>query len=156
MSQTTPNEQDAVADGDIPSPLRSASPEAHTPVGSPEKISAKRSRPNPVTPTKPIDIEIPTNSAAPSGSDQSSQQFNINKLPVWIAGSSPAKFISLEDLVKMSSSLEKMAIIHEIAIDPKFDVESLKKGDAVHEAVKESMHRAYWELLKKEFTRLVM
>src|SRR4051794_3049975 len=48
-------------------------------------------------------IDIPNSQAARVSID--------DKLPLWIGGSSPAKFIPFEDLVKMNDSLEKMAIV---------------------------------------------
>lgn len=47
---------------------------------------------------------------------------SILKFVKFILGASPAKFMSFEDILKMNSSLEKMAIVHEIAIDKNFTV----------------------------------
>jgi hypothetical protein len=54
---------------------------------SPEKVAAKRARPNPTTPTKAISIEI--------------GKTLEERLPLWVAGASPAKFIALEDIIKV-------------------------------------------------------
>ena len=40
--------------------------------------------------------------------------------------------------------------IHEIAVNPKFNVENLKRGDNVYESVKATMHRAYWDTLREK------
>lgn len=48
------------------------------------------------------------------------------KFVKFILGASPAKFMPLEDILKMNSSLEKMAIVHEIAIDKNFTVFFMK------------------------------
>uniref|UniRef100_A0A915DSI5 Uncharacterized protein n=1 Tax=Ditylenchus dipsaci TaxID=166011 RepID=A0A915DSI5_9BILA len=72
------------------------------------------------------------------------------KLPLWVAGASPAKFIALEDILKMNSAIEKMAIVHEIAVDPKFNVEDFQKRDPIYSTVKTTMHKAYWEKLRTD------
>lgn len=53
-------------------------------------------------------------------------------------------------MIKINSSLEKMAIVHEIAIDPKFSVEDLQRKDDMYNAVKTNMHNAFWDLLRKD------
>ena len=50
----------------------------------------------------------------------------------------------------MNDSIEKMAIVHQIAVDPKCTVEDLKQRDPLYEQFKSSMHRAYWDLLRDD------
>lgn len=90
-----------------------------------------------------------------------------NQLPLWVAGnpwiyyvndytnlgSSPSKFIALEDLIQMDSNLEKMAIVHEIAVDPEFNVEDFQRKDKVYEVVKSNFHKAFWDLLREDFAK---
>src|SRR5947209_651964 len=53
----------------------------------------------------------------------------------------------------MNTSLEKMAIVHEIAIDPKFNVEDFQKRDKLYEAVKVNMHKAFWDRLREDLEK---
>lgn len=50
----------------------------------------------------------------------------------------------------MNDSIQKMAIVHQIAIDPKCKVEDLKPKDPIFEQVKTNMHNAFWELLRED------
>ncbi|KAI1730319.1 t-complex protein 11 domain-containing protein [Ditylenchus destructor] len=128
---------------------RDASPSSSHVGSSPEK---KRTRPNPPgTPTKSIPIKNPNEDTSIKHSNEGVIQ--DGKLPLWVAGSSPAKFINLEDIIKVNSSLEKMAIIHEIAVDPKFNVENFQKNDPIYQSVKSVMHKAFWEALRTDFEK---
>lgn len=53
----------------------------------------------------------------------------------------------------MNSGLEKMAIAHEIAIDPNFKLESHVPQNPVEKAVSEQMRRAYWDLLRVDLQK---
>lgn len=46
-----------------------------------------------------------------------------------------------------------MAIVHEIAIDPKFSVEDLHSKDGVYTAFKLNMHKAFWDVLRDEISK---
>ncbi|MFH4975463.1 hypothetical protein AB6A40_002172 [Gnathostoma spinigerum] len=70
-------------------------------------------------------------------------------LPMWVAGSSPAKVTSFDDLMKMSVAMENMALVHEIAINPEFSVKSEPKS-ALEAQVKSCVEKAYWDKLREE------
>uniref|UniRef100_A0A914BV58 T-complex 11 n=1 Tax=Acrobeloides nanus TaxID=290746 RepID=A0A914BV58_9BILA len=96
--------------------------------------------------THPIDIEIPSTS---QNRAQSTPTKNPT-LPLWVAGSSPAKFFTIDDILKVNDSIEKMALAHEIAIDPNFRLENMKKRDPIEEAVQKTMRAAYWDKLRED------
>lgn len=76
-----------------------------SPIGEDQKKSRKRlGSPQPV----PI----------PGAQEQLTAPF----LPPWVAGGSPAKFVTHDELVKMTSEMENMDLIHEIAIDQNFKI----------------------------------
>uniref|UniRef100_A0A914IG85 Uncharacterized protein n=1 Tax=Globodera rostochiensis TaxID=31243 RepID=A0A914IG85_GLORO len=80
----------------------------------------------------------------------SSNEFSI---PSWVAGASPAKFVSLEDLIKMNDCVEKMNIAHKIATDPNCTVEDFGTKDPFYDCVKSNIHKAYWDLLREDLTK---
>uniref|UniRef100_A0A7E4ZRY3 T-complex protein 11-like protein 1 n=1 Tax=Panagrellus redivivus TaxID=6233 RepID=A0A7E4ZRY3_PANRE len=96
------------------------------------------------TPTQPINIGSSSGSAPTSSTPPG--------LPSWIAGASPVKFFTLDELLTVNSSLEKMIIAHEIAVDPNFSLDSLPK-DPLEEQVKRCVHDAFWDQLKEDFAK---
>ncbi|KAI3420438.1 hypothetical protein GPALN_003735 [Globodera pallida] len=74
-------------------------------------------------------------------------------IPSWVAGASPAKFVSLEDLIKMNDCVEKMNIAHKIATDPNCTVEDFGTKDPFYDCVKSNIHKAYWDLLREDLTK---
>jgi len=84
--------------------------------------TAKRPRPNPslLTPQKGSENEEEASSSTSSRAfipiPQPPSVGLDDKLPQWAAGSSPAKFVSLNDLIKMNDSLEKMAIVSALSL----------------------------------------
>uniref|UniRef100_A0AC34QNB9 T-complex protein 11-like protein 1 n=1 Tax=Panagrolaimus sp. JU765 TaxID=591449 RepID=A0AC34QNB9_9BILA len=96
-----------------------------------------------VPPATPA-IDIPSTSnrtTSPPGS-----------LPSWIAGASPVKMFTIDELLKLNSTLEKMVLAHEIAVDPNFSIDKLPK-DPLEEQVKKVMHDAFWDKLKDDFSK---
>ncbi|VDK69345.1 unnamed protein product [Litomosoides sigmodontis] len=84
-----------------------------------------------------LDIPIPNNSI----------------LPTWVAGASPAKFVSMDELMKMSVALENMALVHEIAVNPDFVIEK-NSSNVVEQAVENCMKKAYWDKLREDLSRI--
>ncbi|KAL3994301.1 T-complex protein 11 family protein [Acanthocheilonema viteae] len=74
-------------------------------------------------------------------------------LPTWVAGASPAKFVSMDELMKMSVALEDMALVHEIAVNPEFVIER-NSTNLVEQAVESCMKKAYWDKLREDFARI--
>ncbi|KAL3088283.1 hypothetical protein niasHT_023843 [Heterodera trifolii] len=73
--------------------------------------------------------------------------------PSWVAGASPAKFIQLEDLIRMSDCIGKMNIAHKIATHPNCKVEDFKAADPLYVSVKSNMRKAYWDLLREDLAK---
>jgi len=125
--------------------------------GSPHK---KRFRPIHKSPTTPIEI-MNKNRASESSSKETELYENspgtslsdIRPIPIWVTDSSPVKFLSLEEITNMKNCLEKMALVHEIAVDPTFCVENLQSKDPIYKSVKENMHKAFWDLLKEDLNQ---
>ncbi|EJD76432.1 hypothetical protein LOAG_16612 [Loa loa] len=74
-------------------------------------------------------------------------------LPTWLAGASPAKFVSMDELMKMSEALENMALVHEIAVNPEFVIER-NSANLVEQVVEDCMKKAYWDKLREDLTRV--
>ncbi|CAG9533905.1 unnamed protein product, partial [Cercopithifilaria johnstoni] len=74
-------------------------------------------------------------------------------LPTWVAGTSPAKFVSMDELMKMSVALENMALVHEIAVNPEFVIER-NSANLVEQAVEDCMKKAYWDKLREDLARV--
>lgn len=91
-----------------------------------------------------------------SASQTISENKNDGIIPIWVAGSSPAKYLSLNELIKVHDSIEKMAIVHQIAVDPLCKVEDLRRqcpNTKLHEAVKNNMQKAFWDLLRDDLSK---
>ncbi|CAJ0607109.1 unnamed protein product [Cylicocyclus nassatus] len=82
----------------------------------------------------------------------SSSATTNNSLPAWVAGGSPAHFVSPDELLNMSIAMDNLALVHEIAIDPNFSVSEVP-ANPIEAAVKENMYRAYWDILSEELKR---
>lgn len=59
----------------------------------------------------------------------------------------------MEDIIKMNSSLEKMALVHEISINKDFNVEDLQRKDTIYTAIKLNIHKAYWDMLSEDLAK---
>ncbi|MCP9261604.1 hypothetical protein DINM_004952 [Dirofilaria immitis] len=78
---------------------------------------------------------------------------NTADLPTWVAGASPVKFVSMDELMKMSAALENMTLIHEIALNPEFVIQR-NSADLVQQTVEDCMKKAYWDKLREDFARI--
>ncbi|VDK66314.1 unnamed protein product [Onchocerca ochengi] len=78
---------------------------------------------------------------------------STTNLPTWVAGASPAKFVSMDELMKMSAALENMALVHEIALNPEFVIQK-NSTDLVQQTVEDCMKKAYWDKLREELARI--
>lgn len=59
---------------------------------------------------------------------------------------------TIDELLKLNSTLEKMVLAHEIAVDPNFSIDKLPKNP-LEEQVKKVMHDAFWDKLKDDFSK---
>ncbi|KAF5284567.1 hypothetical protein FQR65_LT02393 [Abscondita terminalis] len=77
-----------------------------------------------------------------------SQQFLVAS---GLTAASPPKFIHLEDLIKADNGIKDMALVHQIAVDKDFRLERAEPPpNTVQRIFKDTMHRAYWDILKEE------
>lgn len=68
-------------------------------------------------------------------------------------GTSPPKFVSLEDIKKATHGLQNMALAHEVAVDGNFRIEQFEpEGDTLEKTVKEMLHKAFWDILRSELS----
>uniref|UniRef100_A0A915PZI8 Uncharacterized protein n=1 Tax=Setaria digitata TaxID=48799 RepID=A0A915PZI8_9BILA len=74
-------------------------------------------------------------------------------LPPWVAGASPARFVSMEELMEMSVAMENMALVHEIAINPEFVIQK-NSTNLIQQAVEDCMKKAYWDKLREDLSRV--
>ncbi|VDN85807.1 unnamed protein product [Brugia pahangi] len=86
-------------------------------------------------------------------SDLSISTASTAELPTWVAGTSPAKFVSMDELMKMSEALENMALVHEIAINPEFVIEK-NPANQIERMVEDCIKKAYWDKLREDLTRI--
>ncbi|CAI2340480.1 unnamed protein product [Caenorhabditis sp. 36 PRJEB53466] len=107
--------------------------------GSPARDEAKPTRKRQGSP-QPV--------AIPGAQEEAS----IPALPPWVAGGSPAKFVTHEELVKITHDMENMELVHEIAIDPNFQIPD-KPAHPLQRAARESMHRAYYGQLRRDLAK---
>ncbi|XP_028042954.1 T-complex protein 11-like protein 1 [Bombyx mandarina] len=68
-----------------------------------------------------------------------------------ITGASPPQFVTLEDIMKAAHGMQNMALAHEIAVDNDFKLEPFDPPDnSYQKLVKETMHRAYFDILREQ------
>lgn len=64
---------------------------------------------------------------------------------------SPPKFVSLEEIMQAANSMRDMALVHHIAVDDNFVLKRYEpEENSLHKVVKETMHKAFWDLLRQE------
>ncbi|XP_041970121.1 T-complex protein 11-like protein 1 [Aricia agestis] len=92
---------------------------------------------------------IPTGSRGPSYFASEPLQFRVRGST--ITGASPPKFVSFEDIMKAAHGMQNMALAHEIAVDQDFKLEPFEPPDnSYQKIVKETMHRAYFDILREQ------
>lgn len=68
-----------------------------------------------------------------------------------ITGASPPNFVTLEEIMKAAHGMHNMALAHEIAVDQDFKLEPFEPPDnSYQKLVKETMHRAYFDILREQ------
>ncbi|KAK6031185.1 ATP synthase E chain [Ostertagia ostertagi] len=120
-----------------------------------ESLSSKNSESNNENPDDQAEVSAKKRKMSePSGIDipSSSGEQSNSQLPSWVAGGSPARFVAPDELLKMSVAMDNLALVHEIAIDPNFSVSDVP-SNPIQAAIKENMHRAYWDLLTEDLAK---
>ncbi|KAG5890790.1 hypothetical protein JTB14_007184 [Gonioctena quinquepunctata] len=79
-----------------------------------------------------------------------SKQFVVSSTS-GLTAASPPKFVTLEEIMQAANGMRDMALVHQIVVDKDF---KLKKAEpdpnSVQKAIKDTMHKAFWDVLKKE------
>ncbi|KAJ0172610.1 hypothetical protein K1T71_011749 [Dendrolimus kikuchii] len=97
------------------------------------------------TPSQPV----PTGSNSHSYYASEPIQFRVQGST--ITGASPPKFVTLEDIMKAAHGMQNMALAHEIAVDNDFKLEPFEPPDnSYQKLVKETMHKAYFDILREQ------
>lgn len=65
-------------------------------------------------------------------------------------GDQPAKFVTLNDLVREYKTVEDLQLLHEIAVDDEFKLKKVKENDPLYATIAQTMHNAYWNLMREE------
>lgn len=66
-------------------------------------------------------------------------------------GASPPRFVGLEELVSTADGLDRMAIVHEMVVNPSFRIEPVTPLEgSLHDKVRDAMHRAFWAALAND------
>ncbi|XP_068623106.1 T-complex protein 11-like protein 1 [Battus philenor] len=99
------------------------------------------------TPSQPM----PTGSRSSASSYYSNEPIQFRVRGSTITGASPPKFVTLEDIMKAAHGMQNMALAHEIAVDQDFKLEPFEPPDnSYQKLVKETMHKAYFDLLREQ------
>ncbi|XP_011296887.1 T-complex protein 11-like protein 1 isoform X2 [Fopius arisanus] len=91
----------------------------------------------------------PSSPNSPGASNNSGKQWVSN----FMAGASPPKFVSLEEIVQAANGMKNMALAHEIAVDKNFQLQRLEpEENSIQKQVKEVMHKAFWNILSGQLS----
>ncbi|KAH8251133.1 hypothetical protein KR038_005759 [Drosophila bunnanda] len=67
---------------------------------------------------------------------------------------SPPKIVTLDEVSSMFKDLRNMELAHEIALNPDFKLQQYEPpSDSLEGAIKRSVHKAFWELLREQLER---
>ncbi|CAG5054260.1 unnamed protein product [Parnassius apollo] len=99
------------------------------------------------TPSQPLS----TGSRSSGNSYYASEPIQFRVRGSTITGASPPKFVTLEDIMKAAHGMQNMALAHEIAVDQDFKLEPFEPPDnSYQKLVKETMHKAYFDILREQ------
>jgi hypothetical protein len=78
----------------------------------------------------------------------------INTSTRFFSGASPPRFVGLEELMNTAAGLDKMAIVHEMAVNPSFRIEHPTPTEgSLQQKVRDAMHRAFWATLSDDLNQ---
>src|SRR5699024_4195269 len=73
---------------------------------------------------------------------------NNNSVPA--LGISPPNFVSFEEIMKTANDISRMALVNEIVLNKDFKLEKKDDTSELEKAVRENMHRAFWDILAEQ------
>ncbi|XP_058128147.1 T-complex protein 11-like protein 2 [Anopheles ziemanni] len=68
-------------------------------------------------------------------------------------GNQPERFVSLNDLLREYKTIEDLQRLHEIAVDDEFKLTQAKSNDPLYEMIAQTMHNAFWDLMREELAQ---
>lgn len=86
------------------------------------------------------------------GSEHGKRQKTSQGFVIPGIAASPPKFVSLEEITTAANGMNDLALAHEIAVDKDFKLQKFEPpgNSSIHKQVKETMHRAFWNILDEE------
>lgn len=70
-----------------------------------------------------------------------------------VTSASPPKFVTLEEIMQAAVGLKDMSLVHQIVVDKDFRLEKYEpESNSLEKAVKDNMHKAFWNILREELT----
>lgn len=90
-----------------------------------------------------------------SGSDDQMQGENKRQRPTQASsvpalGISPPNFISFEEIMKTANDISRIALVNEIVLNKDFKLEKKEDSNSIEKAVRENMHKAFWDILTEQ------
>lgn len=92
--------------------------------------------------------------------DQQAEQSGENKrqrptfngaLPTLPAlGISPPNFVSFEEIMKTANDMSRISLVNEIVFNKDFKIEKKEDANPMEKAIRENMHKAFWEILSEQ------
>ncbi|XP_066261443.1 T-complex protein 11-like protein 1 [Euwallacea similis] len=71
-----------------------------------------------------------------------------------LTAASPPKFVSLEEIMQAANGMRDMNLVHQIVVDENFRLEKADpEPNAFQKAIKDTMHKAFWDVLRHELSR---
>ncbi|XP_053973178.1 T-complex protein 11-like protein 1 isoform X2 [Hylaeus anthracinus] len=106
---------------------------------------------NEASTSTPLDCQ--TNSNTDTEKDSATGQKIPNFTTAGLIGTSPPKFVPLEEIIKVANDMQNMTLAHEIALDKNFQLQKFEHEDGTfYKRVKDIMHTAFWNLLAEQLT----
>ncbi|XP_076181324.1 T-complex protein 11-like protein 1 isoform X2 [Ptiloglossa arizonensis] len=97
-----------------------------------------------------VSLDCQSNSNINPEEDNARGQKTPNFMTVGLVGTSPPKFVPLEEILKVANDMQNMTLAHEIAVDKNFQLQTFEYGDEKWKRVKEIMRTAFWNLLAEQ------
>lgn len=65
-------------------------------------------------------------------------------------GISPPNFVSFEEIMKTANDMSRISLVNEIVFNKDFKIEKKEDESPLEKAVRENMHKAFWDILSKQ------
>jgi hypothetical protein len=79
----------------------------------------------------------------------SPRQNGVNSM---FMGASPPRFATIDQFMKAASTVQDMALAHEISVNQNFKLEKLEySSNSIEKQIHDTVHKAFWNSLKQDF-----